>query len=161
QPQKNRVGARVCAHAPRTEQVLCRSARNFFGGWHPDFRSFSASSLKGAQDISWLRNFPPRQRVEKWQHAFSKRLFRGGRRIGFDSLGESLGAVALAESIILQWEGTVIVERSAPEHGAGLHHASVDIMRVPWMTFRCPTAFVRNAQITGIDEANEFRAFTV
>ena len=158
QSQKNRIGAQFGAEAALAQFDL-RLARLFFEAWIPYFRLFPAAAFEDAQDVAGLRNFPALQRIEKRQHSFPADLFRSGRREGKQSLRFAVGAVALTEAWGLQRERTVVVERRAPQHGAVGHHAGLDFSYFSGVTAAGAAGFVRDAQVSRVDEANVIPVF--
>src|SRR5207244_1107481 len=114
---------------------------------NPDVGSLAPAKLKRAQDVAHLGHLPARDRVKVGENAFLLRLFGGWLWSGLQSLRLTIRPVAFAESVILEREPSVIVERRAPEHRARRHHALTNRVHIAEMTFRCATAQLRHTQV--------------
>jgi hypothetical protein len=68
-------------------------------------------------------------------------------------------AISLAEPIILQIEAAIIIKSSAPQHRAMIHHAVIDVAND--FSVAKTAGLLRDTQIPGIDEADEFRRFVI
>ena len=55
------------------------------------------------------------------------RVFGRNRGVIDEAQRRAVRAVGLAEAIILVRDSAIIIERGAPEHGAVIHHAVIDI----------------------------------
>ena len=68
-------------------------------------------------------------------------------------------AISLAEPIILQIEAAIIIKSSAPQHRAMIHHAVIDVAND--FAVAKTACLLSDAQIAGIDKADELRRFVV
>ena len=84
-----------------------------------------------------------------------------GRRHRLQALRLAVHAVAFSVPPPLERHGSVVVERRSPQHAAVRHHAFLDLQRFLRMTVGRATAQMRDAQVTGIHEPDEFRRFVV
>ena len=158
QPEEDGIGAQLGAEAALA-QFDFRFARLFFEAWVPYFRLFLAAPFEDAQDVAGLRNLPTLQRIEIGQHSFLADLFGCRRREGEQSLRSAIGAVALTKVRRLQWKSPVVVERSAPQHGAMGHHAGLHFSYFSSVTAAGAAGFLGDAQISRVDEANVVPVF--
>src|SRR5262249_34102006 len=141
--------------------VLCRPAGTLFRVWQTDLRSLPASSFKRPQDVAHLRYLPSRERIKKGQYSalcriVSRRLWDRDEPLRFSVL-----RVAFAKAIVLQRVRSVVVERRAPEHRAGGHHAVAYVVGLRRMTLRIAAASARDSKIAGIYKLNEVDALLV
>src|SRR5438309_8915052 len=123
QAEENRIGAVVGAKATRA-QTLVGLPRVFFLVCQSDFESTLAAALKHAQNISRLRDFPTRDRIEKIKQPFHSLLFRSWRRRLNQTLSGARFVVAFAEADVFRWEASVVVKCCAPKQRAVTHHAA-------------------------------------
>ena len=118
-----------------------------------------AAFLEDAQDVSRLAQIETRQRIEERQNAVQLRVLRRDRRVIDQAQRRAVRAVGLAEAIVLQVEAAIVVERRAPQHRAVVHHAVIDVAND--FAMAKSAGLLRDAQIAGIDEANELGRFVI
>ena len=121
----------------------------------------SASSFEDPQHISGLCHFKPWQWIQVRQDSLSRRFL--GRRCGhrLQPLWHSIHAVAFAVLRPLVRSCSIVIEGGPPQHTAMRHHALFDFKCLLRMTTSGTATDMRDAQITGIDELDEFRALMI
>ena len=87
------------------------------------------------------------------------RILRPDRRVIHEAKWRAVCAISLAEPIILQIEAAIIIKSSAPQHRAMIHHAVIDVAND--FSVAKAAGLLRDTQIAGIDEPDEFRRFVV
>src|SRR5205814_10088468 len=90
------------------------------------FASPSSATLENPQYVAGLRDLPSFQRGQARKDSLFFDLYI--RRLGhcLQCLWCPIGAVTLAKVRIFVGEGTVVVKRCRPQHGAMSHHAGAD-----------------------------------
>ena len=86
---------------------------------------------------------------------------RVGGGHGLQPLRRAVHAVALAVPGALDGHGAVVVQGGAPEHAAVRHHALAVRAALPWGGSRGAAADVGDAEVAGVDEADELGRFVV
>jgi hypothetical protein len=152
------VGAKFSTEAART-QFDFGLAWIFFEAWVANFGLRSAAPLEYSQHIAGLRSFPALDRIEKGQDAFFGSFFGGGRWKRHQTLRRTVGRITLPEAGSLERHGSVVVERGSPQHGAMRHHAGLNFSYFGGVASGGAAGFFRNAQISGIHEADIVPAF--
>ena len=118
-----------------------------------------AALFEDAQDVSGIAQVEARERIEERQDAADPGVLRRDRCVIVEPERRAIGAVGLAEAVILQVEAAVIVERRAPEHRAVVHHAVIDV--ADDLVVAKAAGLFRHAQVAGIDEADELGRFVI
>ena len=134
-------------------QAAERFAGRFVGGREAELQLFFAALFENAQDVSRLAQIETRERIKKRKDAVQLRVVGCDRRVIDQAERHAVGAVGLAEAIILQVEAAVIVERRAPEHRAVIHHAVIDV--ADDLVVAEAAGLFRHAQVARIHEADE------
>src|SRR5215471_16766325 len=121
QPQVNRIRSLRGAESART-QTLVRFAGIFVSIRQPRFQTPATTAFENAENVSRLRDFPTRQRIQERQNAFQSFQLGGWLWNLNQRLRRAAGAVALAEVRVLNRKTAIVVKRRAPKHGAVSHH---------------------------------------
>ena len=112
-------------------------------------------------DAEWVRNFcgfKLRMRVKLW-HGTAILGFARGRGIRKEGSRLALGVVTFSVYGDFRGERAVVVEDGAVSHGVGGHDGVAD--RFHDIAVTIAATLIRNAQVRGIQEANELRTFEV
>src|SRR5205814_2059835 len=126
QTEKNRISPVEGAEAAFRKPAQ-RFSRRFLRGRYAQLQLLFAAFLEDAQNVSGVAQIETRQGIEEGENAVKPGV---GRRYGSvvdQAQRRAIGAIALAEAVILQIKAAVIVERRAPEHRAVIHHAVIDV----------------------------------
>ena len=115
--------------------------------------------FEDAQNVGRLRDLVPRQRVQKWQHAFRRRLFGGRWWNGLQTLRHAMHAVALTVLRPFIGRGPVVVERRTPQHAAVGHHALSNLQC--FLLMATAAGDVRDPQVARVHESNELGPLVV
>src|SRR5262249_50096161 len=149
----------------RAEAALAQSVRRF--AWRlvderqPQLELPLLAALEDAKDVAGLAHLEARQRIEEGQDALVERLLGRGRRDPGEAAGPAVFVVALPESGGLPWKRAVVVERGAPQHRPGRHHALLDDGDLRGVAARLAAALPGRAQVAGIHEADVLDRFQV
>jgi len=155
--QPHGVDAVERAEAARAQAVE-RPPRRLLEIGQADLDLLFLPALEDAQDVAGLPHLEARQRVEEGQNPFLRDLLRCRRRVGDQPLRHAVGAVALAEAWALEGHLAVVVERGGPQHGAGLHHALLDLGDLVGVTAAGAAGLAGHAQVAGVDELDVVEA---
>ena len=119
---------------------------------------FLTAFFENTKDVAGLAQCKARERFEKFQHTARARFFRGWW-VWIAQLSRAAGTVGLAEVRIFLGVTAVVIERGAPEHGAVIHHAELDVIN--GLGVAETASSVCDSEVTRIDELNEFVALLV
>src|SRR4030095_6418392 len=161
QTQKDRVGAQPRAEAAVAELVF-RLPAQLEGTRTADVRGQAflfAATLEDSQHVAGLLDFPPVERHQVRQDAFSPDLIDRRRRPGHDALNLPVLAVTFAEVRVLHRPRAVVVEGRPPQHPAVSHHALLRPYHFALVAFAA--CRVRGAEVARVDEADVFVALFV
>ncbi len=158
QVEKHRVDAVERAQAA-VGQPPRRMARLLLGIGNAQRKLLLAAFFENPQNVAGLAERKLRERVERRQDAMQPRVLgRDGRGID-QAQRRAVRPVGLAVAVIFEGHRAVVVERRAPEHRAVVHHAVPDM--VHGFLVAQTASLLRNAQVAGIDEADEFGGLVV
>ncbi len=99
------------------------------------------------------------KRIKEGKDAVQLRVCGSYRCVVDQAKRRAFGAVSLTEAVILQVEPAVIVERCAPEHGAMVHHAVIDVAD-DFVVTKAAGLF-GDAQVAGVNEPDELGRFVI
>ena len=152
QTEKNRVGAIQSAEAALGEPAKWTTGRFGVEG-NSQLKRFLTAFFEDPKDVAWLAQCKTRERFEKFQHS-ARASFLGCWCVGIAQLSGAARAVCLTEVRIFFGVTAVIIERRAPEHGAVIHHAELDVIN--GLGVAETASAVCDAEVTRIDKLNEF-----
>jgi len=158
QTEKHRVGAIERPKSAR-RQTISRSAIGFIACRKSKLQLFFAALFEDAQNVSRITQIETRQRLDEGQNAMHACVLGCDRCIIDEAKWRAVCAISLAEPIILQIEAAIIIKSRPPQHRAMIHHAVIDI--VDDFIVAKTAGLLRDTQIPGVDEADEFRRFVV
>ena len=158
QVQENGVNAVQRAESA-LGQTAKRPSRRFGCRRDAELKLLFPAAFEDAEDVAWLRDWKLRERFEKGEHAVRSRFLRR-RNVGIEKFERlAVHTVSLAEAIIFQRIRAIVVERRAPKHRAVVHHAQPNVVN-GFLVARA-AGDVRDAQIAGVDEADELGRLVV
>ena len=158
QAEENRVGP-----VQRAETALGQAPERFAGRLfrrrQAQLQLLFTALLKDAQGISGIAQIETRERIEKRQDAVQHRVGWCDGCVVCDAELHAIGAVGLAEAIVLQIESAVIIKRRAPKHRAMGHHAVLDVAND--LGVAEAAGLLGHTQIAWVDEADELVRFVI
>ena len=140
-------------------QTISRSAIGLVTCRKSKLQLFFTAFLEDAQDVSWITQVETLQRLDEGKNATDAHIFRRDWSIIDKAKWRAVCAISLAEPIILQIEAAIVVKSRPPQHRAMIHHAVIDVSND--FAVAKTAGLLRDTQIPGIDETDEFRRFVV
>lgn len=158
QTEEDGVGAIERAE-PALRQTISWSAIGLIARRKSKLQLFFAALFEDAQDVSRITQIETRQGLNERQNAIEVRIRGRDLSIVDEAKWRAVCAISLAEAIILQIKCAIIIKSRAPQHRAMIHHAVIDVAND--FAVAKTARLLRDAQIAGIDKADELRRFVV
>ena len=158
---EGRIDAVLGAEAANAEACVDRPAGVFLRLRDADLGDELPAALEDAEDVAGLLDLEARQRIEALQDALLRLLPLTGGRHGLERERRAVHRVGFAVERLLAGHRAVIIKGGPPQHTAVRHHALTHLQHFFGMTPRRAATDVRDAQIAGIDEADEFGVLVI